>query len=226
MKKVITVLLVLALAITAVTAANIKVGAELGYGVDIFKATKMNDGEKEFANYYLNRGIAANLTGEYDFNDSFGVKLSAGIMYAFKPYNKYVASNNEGKYKKMDSAKNSGLYFDVILDAKYSFNLNEKFALSALAGVELVSGHYVKYGDKNVDKKTNNVGIGLNVGAEVSYMIIDNLYINGGVSGSWMFVNINKYKEFLDITACGTSTMTYLYKSFYIRPYVGAQYAF
>ena len=220
MKKVLTVLLVLALAITALSAADIKVGAELGYGVDIFKVTAKEDGEKKWDNYFLNRGIAANLTGEYDFNDSFGVKLSAGIMYAFKPYGK----RDKAKYGKLVD-KNSGLYFDVILDAKYSFNLNEKFALSALAGVELVSGHYIK-GSIADDKKTNNVGIGLNVGAEVSYMIIDNLYINGGVSGSWMFVNKNKYEEALGAGSLAASNPTYYYNSFYIRPYVGAQYAF
>ncbi len=213
MKKVITVLLVLALAITAVTAANIKVGAELGYGVDFLKLSGKKDGGK-VSYKLLNRGIAANLTGEYGFNDNLGIKLSAGVMYAFKAKN---LSNSEIN---TITNKNSGLYFDLILDGKYSFNINEKFAVSSLAGVEMVYGYLMKNGNED-DKKNKNLALGVNAGIEASYMIIDNLYINGGVSASWMFVNISKALN--DIKKAMSNSHL---NSFFIRPYVGAQYAF
>ncbi len=213
MKKVITVLLVLALAITAVTAANIKVGAELGYGVDFLKLSGKNDGGK-VSYKLLNRGIAANLTGEYGFNDNLGIKLSAGVMYAFKAKN---LSNSEIN---TIINKNSGLYFDLILDGKYSFNINEKFAVSSLAGVEMVYGYLMKNGNED-DKENKNLALGVNAGIEASYMIIDNLYISGGVSASWMFVNISKALN--DIKKDMSNSHL---NSFFIRPYVGAQYAF
>ena len=216
MKKVITVLLVLALAITALSAANIKVGAELGYGVDILKFSgKKND--TKISQKYLNRGIAANITGEYGFNDNFGIKLSAGVMYGFKAK---VTSNSGDDSSAANAPKNSGLYLDLILDGKYSFNINEKFAVSSLAGVEMLYGYLLKKGNAD-DKAAKNLALGINAGLEVSYMIIDNLSINGGVSASWMFVNTNKSVN--DMKKASSNAHL---NNFYIRPYVGAQYAF
>ena len=217
MKKVITVLLVLALAITALSAANIKVGAELGYGVDILKVSGKN-GDTKISQKYLNRGIAANITGEYGFNDNFGIKLSAGVMYGFKA--KVTSSNSDDGSNDKYAPKNSGLYLDLILDGKYSFNINEKFAVSSLAGVEMLYGYLLKKGNAD-DKAAKNLALGINAGLEVSYMIIDNLSINGGVSASWMFVNTNK-----SINDMKKASSNAHLNNFYIRPYVGAQYAF
>lgn len=221
MKKVLTVLLVLVLAVSAVSAAKVKVGAELGYGIDILKASGKMD-EMKGSYTYLNNGITANLTGEYDLNEELGVKLSAGVMYGFKA--KII--EKLGSDKEITTCpKNSGIYFDVLLDAKYSFNFSKQFAVAGLGGVEMVYGHFTKSGDKEADKETKNLAFGVNAGVEVSYMVIDNLYINGGVSVSWLFVNTNKILNEMKKAAKESGGKISI-NSFYIRPYVGATYAF
>ena len=214
MKKVLTVLLVLALAITALSAANIKVGAEVGFGIDTIKYTGKKSGtEKKHS--LVNKGISANLTGEYGFNDNLGVKLSAGVMYGFK-----------AKEDSKKSDKNSGIFFDVLVDAKYSFNISEKLSLAGLGGVEVLYGN-LKKSSSGVDSenKNTNFALGVNAGLEVAYKLIDNLSINGGVSASWMFVNTGNWMKHNKKMLNAGDKFAVKY-NLYIRPYVGAQYAF
>ncbi len=219
MKKVLTVLLVLALAITAVSSANIKVGAEVGFGIDNIKYNYKKSSSSEKKVLLLNKGISANLTGEYGFNDNLGVKLSAGVMYGFKA--KEDPAKEEGETGEL---KNSGIFFDVLVDAKYSFNISEKLSVSGLGGVEVLYGN-LKKSDKDKEKNTN-LALGVNAGLEVAYKLIDNLSINGGVSASWMFVNTGKWKKSMESFCDGSGDKFAIKSNLYIRPYVGAQYAF
>ena len=215
MKKVLTVLLVLALAITALSAANIKVGAEVGFGIDTIKYTGKKSGSEQ-KHSLVNKGISANLTGEYGFNDNLGVKLSAGVMYGFK-----------AKEDSKESDKNSGIFFDVLVDAKYSFNISEKLSLAGLGGVEVLYGNLKKSSTgMDSENKNTNFALGVNAGLEVAYKLIDNLSINGGVSASWMFVNIGKWMDSKKKHYSGSGDTFALKYNLYIRPYVGAQYAF
>ncbi len=218
MKKVLTVLLVLALAITALSAANIKVGAEVGFGIDTIKYTGKKSGSEQ-KHSLVNKGISANLTGEYGFNDNLGVKLSAGVMYGFK-----------AKEDSKKSDKNSGIFFDVLVDAKYSFNISEKLSLAGLGGVEVLYGKLNKSSSSSEstpsNEKSTNLALGVNAGLEVAYKLIDNLSINGGVSASWMFVNIGKWMDSKKNHYSGSGDTFALKYNLYIRPYVGAQYAF
>ncbi len=224
MKKVLTVLLVLALAITTVSSANIKVGAEVGFGIDNIKYNYKKGGstasEKKVS--LVNKGISANLTGEYGFNDNLGVKLSAGVMYGFKA--KEDPAKEEGETGEL---KNSGIFFDVLVDAKYSFNISEKLSVSGLGGVEVLYGNLKKSSTgMDKDNKNTNLALGVNAGLEVGYKLIDNLSINGGVSASWMFVNTGKWKKSMTPDSNQQGDKFAIKSNLYIRPYVGAQYAF
>ncbi len=234
MKKVLTVLFVLSLVATGLFAGSFKVGAELGWGFDIAKSkaeASMSGFTVKEEMKMKNNGFSANLIGEYDFTKNIGIKASAGIMLAGKAKTEIKSTGTETTTTTAD--KRSGLWLDFSLGAKFKYPVNEKFTISGLTGLELMYG--ALYNQEGVTdetlKKMKNLAFGANIGVEVSYMVIDNLDINFGVTGAWFFVNkcesideSNKYeKEYMESIG---GTYKSSKSSFYIRPYVGATYAF
>ena len=226
-KKVIAVLLVLVLVAGAVSAkeVGVKVGAELGWGFDIVKSTlttKVLSKSTSTVSKYYNNGFAGNLTAEYDFNEYFGVKASFGLMFAGKA-NEKIGDND----KKEIGTEKSGTYIDAALDAKYSVALSDSLSLSALAGVEIVSGYISKSSSSDANKYTKNFAFGLNAGAELSYDIAKNIDLNLGCTVAWLFTNNAKILEGKSASDSTTdSGISYKSTSFYVRPYVGCTYAF
>jgi len=204
-KKSIIVLLVLVLALSGLWGLDI-VRVKVETNTDSTQITKMK-----------NNGFAFNFTGEYDFNENWGVKANLGMMFAGKTSYNYKLSG-ENKEGPKSSEKRSGLYIDFALDAKYTYAINEKVSVAGLAGLELVSGHATK---DNTPNLYYNVAFGLNIGAEGSYKITDKISVAGGVSGAWFFVNSAKAFKQAESTDDKVSVA-----SFYIRPYVGATYSF
>ena len=121
------------------------------------------------------------------------------------------------------------MYFDFATDFKYSIPVNKDFALSGLAGIEMLYGSLSRESGLTDDEKkmTKNFALGLNVGLEASFEVIENLYINGGVTGAWFFVNkceaIETMKDAMNMFGANVKMSS---SSFYIRPYLGATYAF
>lgn len=215
-KKLFVVLLVTALVLTSLSAkdSGFKVGGNLGWGIDYFKVTPSSDSSKS-ATSYLNNGFAFGINGEYDFNKNFGVKVSGDMMIAGKTKSSVKSSGSSGS---TTSSERAGLYWDLIIDAKYTKALDKKWSLSGLAGFELLGGYLAKSGSENVDKYYKNLGMGINIGGEAQYKVSKNVYINGGLSASMLFINSNKLKD--------TFSDKLKFVNFYIRPYVGVDYAF
>lgn len=249
MKKVLTVLLVLSLVATGLFAGSFKVGAELGWGFDFYKAkytasekAKIYDTEVtvdgNINGLFKNNGFAMNLVGEYDFTENWGIKASAGMMFAGKSKMKLdgkVSVKQGGisyPFMSFDNVEEtaeekSGMYFDFIVDGKYSIKVSDKFSISGLAGVEMLLGNvfYEKEVTDDAKKNLKNFAFGANIGVEVSYMVINNLDINLGVTGAWFFVNTCDILKATGLTPEGV-TLKKSANSFYIRPYIGATYAF
>ncbi len=224
-KKVLAVLLVLAIAVTAVSAkeVGVKVGAELGWGFDVVKSTrtlKLKSSDSLVRKFY-NNGFTGNLTAEYDFNEYFGVKASFGLMFAGKAKEKIA----DGDKNEVGTEK-SGTYIDAALDAKYSVALSDTLSLSGLAGVEIVSGYISKYSSSDENEYTKNFAFGFNAGAELSYDIAKNIDINFGCTVAWLFTNNAKILEGKTLKINDTEIYSYKSTSFFVRPYVGCTYAF
>lgn len=230
MKKLFAIIFVSVLVVAGLS-ANFKVGAELGWGFDFYNLKMSVSGSDESGKQTLkNNGLALNLVGEYDFNESMGIKASAGLMFAGKAKVKAVESGSGKSGETQEASERSGLYFNFATDFKYSIPVNKDFALSGLAGVEMLYGSLSKQSEMTDDEKkmTKNFALGLNVGLEASFEVIENLYINGGVTGAWFFVNksesVNEMKKMF--SAMSKEKINISTSSFYIRPYLGATYAF
>ncbi len=232
-KKCLIVLLVLVLVISGLFASEsgFKVGGQVGWGFDIARAN-VKATDKTTTYMTKNNGFAFNLLGEYDFNKNWGVRANLGMMLAGKT--KGSLKDDDGTTP-INSKKRAGIYFDFTLDGKYTFVINEKLSASALLGMEVVGGQLFKdlYGaieatgqgidtTSFADSNFYNVGFGVNLGVEGAYNITENISIVGGATGAWFFVNSAKFidtlKEGDDVKVSAAS--------FYIRPYVGATYAF
>lgn len=233
-KKVLTSLLILALVLTGLSAkdSGFRVGAQLGWGFDWNKSVATGNinvlgttTTTTSTKVYKNNGFAGALTAEYNFDEFWGIRGTAGMMFAGKPSYKYSIGDNKSDYEEVSTDQKSGLTWDFALDAKYTVALGKKLNLSALAGAELMTGYICKTGTEDVDKKTKNVAFGLNAAAELSYAVNKNVFINAGVNGAWFFVNnaeiLKSYEGQTKYTDASYKT-----KSFILRPYLGATYAF
>ena len=230
-KKVLVTLLIVALAVASVSAAKstgIKVGVELGLGIDTFKSKTTgtfigNESTKTFK--HKNSGFAANLRAEYAFDENWSVKADGGIMIAGK-----ATTTVSGSDSKTTENEASGVFGNVALDGKYTAAINKQFSASAFAGLELAVGHIYKTGSEDFDKKLNNVAFGLNFGGEFGYVINKEFSIVAGCDFAWFFVNANDvYKnDSKDLSYSGSSILSAKVSntSLSLRPYVGATYAF
>lgn len=232
-KKVLTVFLILALVVTALSAkdSGFRVGAQLGWGFDWVKNTSTGKNpltNKQDSNkfYYKNNGFAGALTVDYNFDEFWGIRGTAGMMFAGKTNYKF----NDGNYSEITSVVNSGLTWDFALDAKYTVALSKKLNLSALAGAELMTGYIWKYESEDANKDLKNVAFGLNAAAELSYKVNKNVYLNAGVNGGWFFVNnaeiLKESNDVVSSTLKKLTDATFSTSSFILRPYLGATYAF
>ena len=230
-KKVLAVFLVLVLAVSGLFAKDlgIKVGGQLGWGFERTTAKGTPTPGSKYESYgwlklgIKNNGFAFNATGEYDFDQNWGVKANFGLMFAGKAsFAEYSKKSSAGWGEEDD---NSGLYIDFAVDAKYTYAINDKISVAGLAGLELVSGYLAKENNSlDDDLKYKNLAFGLNCAVEGEYKITDKISINGGVNVAWLFVNSAKFlkdtAEGLEKDGCKPSVY-----SFYIRPYIGATYA-
>ncbi len=234
-KKVLTVFLILALVVTALSAkdSGFRVGAQLGWGFDWNKSVATANvlgTTTTSTTVYKNNGFAGSLTAEYNFDEFWGIRGTAGMMFAGKPSYKYSVGDNKSDYKEVSTDQKSGLTWDFALDAKYTVALSKKLNLSALAGAELMTGYIWKYESEEANKDLKNVAFGLNAAAELSYKVNKNVYLNAGVNGAWFFVNnaeiLKESNDVVSSTLKKLTEATFSTSSFILRPYLGATYAF
>lgn len=231
-KKVLIVLLVSALVLTGLAAKDtsaLKVGAQFGWGFDLIKSTAkttVGSSTTKTTTQYKNNGFDMALTGEYDFNNKTGVRLTAGMMIMGKPYYKY----KDGEYKAAAVDQNSGVTGDFSLDFVYTHAFDKNLGISVLSGAEMMIGYVYKTGNADSDKKAKNLALGVNIGGEFSYKASKNLYITGGVSGALFFVNnaeiLKNSKNSIVVGSTTLADAKYSTISLLLRPYIGAQYAF
>ncbi len=228
-KKVLVTLLVIALAVVSVSAkdSSMKLGVELGYGFNTVKNTVSGTvlgNESNVKTNYKNNGFAVNLSGEYLITDNWSVKADVGMMFAGK------ANIKSGDSDAITASEISGLYMDYALDAKYTHVLNKDFSVSALMGLELLTGHIRKTKDEDTNKKLRNTAFGVNFGAELSYAVDKHFSIVAGCDFAWLFVN-NCESLKTDSGSIVVGSKTYASAkssntSLGLRPYLGATYAF
>ena len=93
-----------------------------------------------------------------------------------------------------------------------------------------MTGYIYKTGTEDIDKNTKNVAFGLNAAAELSYKVDKNVYLNAGVNGAWFFANnaeiLKSSEGAIQLGQTKLADASYKTKSFILRPYLGATYAF
>ena len=219
-KKVLVTLLVIALALVSVSAKDlgIKVGGELGWGIQT-GSSKINVASYDSSEMKTtNNGFSLNLTGEYAFDKNWSVKADMGLMFAGK--SKFTT---EGVSETAEKA--SGVYFDFAVDGKYTYAINKQFSVSGLAGIEMVSGYLAKLGTSRDEEYLKNFGMGLNFGVEGGYSLNEKITITAGFDFSWLFINTSKLVEKAKEEAKNNGGKVSIV-NLYMRPYVGATYAF
>ena len=218
MKKWLLLLLSFILLLLNLSASEIKMGCELGYGIDKIYNAKANINSNVIdANYILNRGISLHMVGEYDFNRNVAIKVTSGLMFSGKPKLQYANPQSALKLEK----QNTGISFNLILDFKYIYEVNSKFSISVLGGFEFLTGYIIKLdSDKDTVGLYDNV-FGLNLGFEFAYKVKENTNLNVGIDIGWLCIH--------DIDFKSSKFYYWTYQAdnnFIYRPYVGCTYAF
>lgn len=230
-KKVLVVLMVLVLAVAGLSAkGSVKAGAQLGWGFDTGSMKCSDDEDTQHTYQAKNNGFAFALTGEYAFDKNWSVKANFGLMAAGKAKVGYKSDSRSEEYK---SGERSGVYFDVAIDAKYTYAINKQISVAGFAGFELVSGQLLRGfttmgmgvdDDLTKDSTYANVGFGVNLGVEGAYQLTNEVAITAGFSGAILFANSFSSSKLVTYLKAAGSDASII--SFYLRPYVGATYTF
>ncbi|MBO4409597.1 MAG: hypothetical protein J5775_02490 [Spirochaetales bacterium] len=188
MKKAVAVLAVI-LAVFAVFAAkaDMKVGAQLGYGAEREYAS--DEGKYASLDY---SGFRISGTFEYGFADSLYAKASVGIAtlgqgrYVFNPGAAPFSANTT------DAPVNFGVY----LGAEYSYDIGESFRVSGGLGFDALLGKMwtlgsIEYGETSDAVFNARMGIAGEVTG--SYRIDKDLAVNLGGRFAWHFYDSDKY---------------------------------
>ena len=157
MKKAFAIVLIVCLAMTAVFAAkgDIKLGAQVGYGVENLSVKKSDD------NYLTinNGGFYFAGTGLYYFSDAFAGRLEFGM----NTMGKAVANSKVAGIKVLDNFKAdkaSPVHISIYGGLQYDIDVSKQLDLGIGAGWDVMIG---KESDDE-DAKTNaSMGLGVEV---------------------------------------------------------------
>jgi opacity protein-like surface antigen len=187
-KKVLVIALVLVLAVSSVFAAkaDMKVGAQLGYGGRSLTATDNN-----LRATLASNGFYGAFTFEYGVTDAISVKAEAGIntmgtmvLYMKNTKTGETANPTESPYK-------TPVNFTLFVGALYNYAINKEFTVYGGAGIDVLMGLAAEDMDD-----TFNAGIGLGLELGASYAIDKQLSVNVGGKFGWHFINTNEnYKD-------------------------------
>ena len=194
-KKVLVIALVLVLAVGSVFAAkaDMKVGAQLGYGGRSLTTTDNSD-----RSTMANNGFYGAFTFEYGVTDAVSLKAEAGI-------------NTMGEiiwvYKSDSGSRKSGtniyppVNFAIFLGAMYNYSINKELTVYGGAGIDILMGSATK------EDNSFNAGIGLGLELGASYAIDKQLSVNVGGKFGWQFINTND--ELKDANLTGLAYKAY-----------------
>ena len=186
-KKVVVIALVLVLAVGSVFAAkksaDIKIGAQLGYGG---RSVTLSGKDTFKGNSYKlsNGGFYGAFTFEMGLTEDLSLKAEAGI-------NTMGKEQTSLKLKKIDPIKgeyseSTPVNFSLFAGAMYNLELSKELTMSFGAGVDMMMGKL----SSDEDAKSNTA-IGLGAEAGVAYAINDQISITCGAKFGWHFINTN-----------------------------------
>ncbi len=186
-KKVLVIALVLVLAVGSVFAAkkaDMKVGAQLGFGADSVTASGKGDLSGNSTNV-LHSGFYGAFTFEYGVSEDVSLKAEAGINTMGKAKTT-ITVKKLGTNSNTSEDENTPINFTVFAGAIYNIELNKQLSAYVGGGLDMLIGKL----SSNEDAETN-AAIGLGAEAGVSYAIDKKLSINAGGKFGWHFVNTN-----------------------------------
>ena len=194
MKKVLAIALVLCLVMGAVFAAkgDIKVGAQLGYGVGFANVKTSEEVAPGVKASIVSKGHAGGLyltgVGLYDITDEVSVKAAIGINTFGKMKTKVsVTVAGETVSDEQESPDTMPTDFSIYLGGQYAFAVTKEIKIAAGAGLDMAIGKTSK-----ADDAKTNCSIG--IGAEVigSYSINKQLDVNIGARYSFYFIDTDE----------------------------------
>jgi opacity protein-like surface antigen len=180
-KKVLVFALVLVLAVGSVFAAkaDMKVGAQLGYGGrSLIIHTEYEGGGSTI----LNNGFYGVFTFEYGVTDAISVKAEAGINTMGHTNTK--AELGSTWYKASDSTP---VNFALFVGAMYNYSINKELTVYGGAGIDMLIGKWREDATGSVIHASTAIGLGLEAGA--SYKINKQFSVNAGAKFAWQFIN-------------------------------------
>ena len=179
-KKVLFFALVLVIAVGSVFAAkaDMKVGAQLGYGGRSLSVTS------EGMSYIkTNNGFYGAFTFEYGVTDAISVKAEAGINTMGHGSTKEDISGS--KWNKDSDA--TPVNFALFVGAMYNYVINKEITVYGGAGIDMLIGKWRE--DVTSSYINTNTAIGLGLEAGASYKIDKQFSVNAGAKFAWQFIN-------------------------------------
>ena len=194
-KKVLVIALVLVLAVGSVFAAkaDMKVGAQLGYGGRSLTTT-VDSGRMTMAN----NGFYGAFTFEYGVTDAISVKAEAGINTMGATI--FIAKS-DSRSTRTETEDYPPVNFSIFLGAMYNYSINKELTAYGGVGIDILMGSASK------EDNSFNAGIGLGLELGASYAIDKQLSVNVGGKFGWHFINTND--ELKDANLTGLAYKAY-----------------
>ena len=182
MKKVFAIVLIACIAFGvafAAKSADLKVGAQLGYGAEFLSLSKDSSYVK-----VNNGGFYAAGTFELGLSDAFAIKAEAGINTMGKA--KYTLGSSVGEVN-YTAGEASPIHFSAYVGGQYALELSKDFDLLLGAGVDALIGK-----ESSADDAAVNAAIGLGLEAAGAYNVNKNVAVTFGAKFGWHFINTDK----------------------------------
>jgi len=180
MKKVFAIVLIACFAFGvafAAKSADLKVGAQLGYGMHIITAKYDSDNHLKATN----GGFYAAGTFEFGLSDALALKAEAGINTMSKAKSSCTLV---GVTIDTSSDKAAPIQFSAYVGAEYLLELSKDIDLALGAGWDMMIGK-----ESTADDAKTNAAMGLGLEAVGAYKVNKNIAITLGAKFGWHFIN-------------------------------------
>ncbi len=180
MKKVFAIVLIACIAFGvafAAKSADLKVGAQLGYGMHIITAKYDSDNHLKATN----GGFYAAGTFEFGLSDALALKAEAGINTMSKAKSSCTLV---GVTIDTSSDKAAPIQFSAYVGAEYLLELSKDIDLALGAGWDMMIGK-----ESTADDAKTNAAMGLGLEAVGAYKVNKNIAITLGAKFGWHFIN-------------------------------------
>lgn len=185
-KKIFVIVLIVCLTFGmafAAKKADIKVGAQVGYGSATAKTSYSNSTYK-----YQQGGLYIAANAEYEIKENIAVKAGLGInTFSAAKGSVKIGSGDWHSYSATD-LDNIPMQFLISVAPVYNYELNKEVTISGAAGLELMLGKE----SKATDAKTK-MEFGFGIEAAASYALNKELSVGGGIKFGMLFGNKNDH---------------------------------